>query len=145
MLTTLAFTNLKLFLQTRPLAHSGGSLLAREAAKKAGRGTAFMCSNRMGFCVPSKEPNCTRVTDTCAHTHPHRHTPHTPPLRIQQAKPWLRIANIYQAQAGSSLLLIVWMVCYRREEKKKTTLLSSIQLCKRHYASACIGNFTKLG
>lgn len=44
----------------------------------------------------------------------HTHTP----LRIQQAKPSLRIASTYQAQAGSSLLLIVWMVCYRREGKK---------------------------
>lgn len=67
-----------------------------------------MCSNGTGFCVPSEGPNC------ASHARTHA------PLRIQQAKPWLRIANIYQAQAGSSLLLIVWMVCYRREGKKKT-------------------------
>lgn len=72
-----------------------------------------MCGNVTGFCVPSEGPNC------ASHARTHA------PLRIQQAKPWLRIANIYQAQAGSSLLLIVWMVCYRREGKKKNQPLCS--------------------
>lgn len=118
-LPTSAFSNLKLLLQTRPLARSGGSQLGREAAKEAGRDIAFMCSDRMGVCVPSEGHNCTSHTHACTRVHTHT------PQRIQQAKPWLRTASIYQAQAGSSLLLIVWMVCYRREEKKNPNPLCS--------------------
>lgn len=84
-------------------------------------------------CIPPRDP-------IAQLSHAHSHT--NAPLCTQQAELWLGIAGTHQTKSGSSLLLIAWMVYYRKEGK--IHFLIRIQFREWHYASACIGNFTKL-
>lgn len=140
-LPTSAFSNLKLLLQTRPLARSGGSQLGREAAKEAGRDMAFMCSDRMGVCVPSEGHNCTSHTHACTRVHTHTHSSANPASKAM-AENSKHISST--SWVISAFNCLDGLLQEGGKKKPKPTLLSRIQLCKRHYASACIGNFTKL-
>lgn len=133
MLTASALSNLKLLLQTHPLAASFG----KGSSSGRSRGDTFMCCDRMGLVPPPRD----LIT---LESHPHTHSP-------------ANAAGKATAENSKHISSTSWVISafnclddlLQEEGKKKTnqnkkTLLSRIHLCKRHHASACIGNFTKL-